>query len=271
MAVIRKKLDLTHFPFDDQDLDINIASAVYMANEVKLLPSLSPSGISNDFCTGEIYKAVTYHTGEYEDTDAGLTKSRGFLRIELARNSSKFLQTFLVPAGLTLVCCLAVFWLPHTPMFIMPRLALSVLMLLIFRNFALAGGDELPMGAPYTWFDLLCMNIQLMMGLIVCWNIFIETCSHGFNCSTTGKAVNEEMKAVMPMLSIITFGIVFAGAGPGSALNLASCALIVTFTTILSNVVYIGCVSSTLAAERTHNQFLGKRQAGLPGSRTEAG
>merc|ERR1719326_1484955 len=173
----------------------------------------------------------------------------------------KFVQCFLVPTTFCLVCSIAVFWLPPTtPMFITPRLALSVLMLVIFRNYAVVGNEELPAGTPYNWYDLLCMNVQLNMSMIVFWNIFILTAAQGLGCTTTAKAVNGELKAVAPMIVFATFAAIFAGAGPNSALNLPAVALIVGFIFLLSNVIYIGCVSSTLAAERAHNKFLGKTQ-----------
>jgi len=260
LAMIRHKYVLTHYPFDEQELNVELASAKYMENEVKLMPTLNMSGVNDALFDGESYKMLNFHVSEYQDIDGSLTKSRGYLQIVTARKMDKFVQSFLVPTTLCMVCSLAVFWLPHTPMFITPRLTLAVLMLLIFRNFAVEGQEELPPGAPYNWFDLLCMNVQLNMGLIICWNIFIETASQGLNCNTTGKAVNGEMRAVAPMLAVVTFGVIFAGAGPNSALNLPSVALIVLFILVLSNTIYIGCVSSTLAAERAHNKFLGKRQ-----------
>jgi len=260
LAVLRHIYTVEHFPFDEQSLDIVVASSVYMAHELELTPTLNMSGVSDNLFEGENYKFLDHYLSASVDADGALTKSRGYMRIMASRRLDKFVIDFLLPTVLCMICSLAVFWLPHTPMFITSRLALSVLILMVFRTFAISGNAELPPGAPYNWYDLLCMNVQLNMGMIICWNIFIETASKGMNCTTTGKAVNAEMKVVAPILACATFGVVFAGAGPNSALNLPTVTVIVGFLFSLSNLIYIGCVSSTLSAERAHNKFLGKKQ-----------
>jgi hypothetical protein len=256
------KYMLTDYPLDDQSLVIDIGSAKYSERELKLIQAGNlTSGTSKHFLDGEGYTLIKTNERVYDEMYGDLRKSQAYLEIKLARKRDKIVHTFIIPVILLMACSVAVFWFPQVPTFATLRMGITLIMPLVFRNLMAVGAEELPPSAPYTWFDLLCMNVQLNMAFVICWNIFIEVAAQGLSCTTTAQAVNSEMKVIAPVTLFFTFATVSAGAGPDGVLNLPSVALIVFFVFTFVNAIYISCVASTLKAEQAHNKFLGKRQA----------
>jgi hypothetical protein len=205
LVVIKNKFDLTAFPFDDQNLTVNIASSKLGLADVKLAPMVGSeaSGITDDLFDGEGFTFVSFQTTEFEDVTGMLRKSRGQMRIAIHRTIDKYMQSHLIPSVIHLVISWGVFWFPFVMQFITPRLALSILALLSFTNLSLNIDKQLPPGAPFTWNDLYNQNCQLVLASTVVLNIWTEIVAHQLKLPDLGQRFNHECKVVWPLVASV--------------------------------------------------------------------
>jgi len=107
---VMKKFDLAAYPFDTQDLAINIASSKYMLDEVVLVPDEKSSGVYENIWG--LYNFKKWRTESYEAFDGELVKSRGALVVTVERSLEKYSQDHLLPASIVLMISWAVFYFP---------------------------------------------------------------------------------------------------------------------------------------------------------------
>lgn len=255
LAVVKNKFVLNDYPFDKQTLRMNVASTTYMLDEVQLAPGNKAfSGLRKGFFEGEDYIKEDFQVRAYEGIDGVLKKSYGSMEIEVSRSLSTFQRNFLLPAILYLSISCAVFWLPFSPTFVTPRLALSIFILLVFSNLATTADSELPPGAPYNWIDLMCFTIQLHMFTVVCLNIFTEIAYHSMKCTTTAVHISNELKVVAPLVASISMAtILVASTNPEGAFGLKAMTIIMPVAFIVFVITYLSCCGSTLSAEIARN------------------
>jgi len=206
-----KKFALQNYPFDTQDLAVNLASSKYMLDEVVLSPDpdTKSSGVDEDIWG--LYDFVSWKTGAREQFDGDLVKSRGFLSVRVRRSLAKYSQDHLMPSFIVLMISWAVFYFPFANPFITARLALSILALLQFTNLIIKSTKELPGAAPYNWNDLFNQQIQTLMFVTILLNIVSEICFHSFQNEALARTLNNECKLLMPLLSIINITLIGGG------------------------------------------------------------
>jgi len=205
-----KKFDLSEYPFDAQNLTVNIASSKYMLDEVEMVPDNKACGVE-EMIWG-LYNLTSWATSSYPASDGELQKSRGALNIVVKRSLEKYSQDHLVPAFICLMISWAVFYFPFANPFITARLALSILALLTFTNLMVKSGKELPGAAPFNWNDLFNQQIQALMFITIVLNISSEVCFHQFHEERLARNINNEAKIVMPFLSILNI-VIILGSG----------------------------------------------------------
>eukprot|EP00427_Karlodinium_veneficum_P006375 CAMPEP_0169179858 /NCGR_PEP_ID=MMETSP1015-20121227/67871_1 /TAXON_ID=342587 /ORGANISM="Karlodinium micrum, Strain CCMP2283" /LENGTH=559 /DNA_ID=CAMNT_0009254947 /DNA_START=23 /DNA_END=1700 /DNA_ORIENTATION=+ len=262
LAVIRNKFELEEYPFDEQTLRLTIASEKYMSSELILLPLEDSefSGLRDGFFDDEPYEKVDFSVSAYDDVDGLLKKSRGFMEIVVRRSPSKYQHSYLFPALLYSAIACGVFWLPFSPAFVVPRLALSILILLVFSNFAITADSELPDGAPYNWIDLICFTVQLHMFSVICLNIFTEVAYHTMNCKVTAIHMNNELKLASPLAIGVAFALISIASATKGALGLKTLTVLLPSLLALYLTIYASCCASTLAAEVAKNKNAEKQQ-----------
>jgi len=252
LAVIKNRFILNDFPFDKQTLRLNVASMQYMLNEVALTPigGTTFSGLHKGFFDGEDYIESDFSVKAYEDINGPLKKSRGSMEIGVTRSLSRFQRNFLLPAFLYLAISCAVFWLPFSPTFVTPRVALSIFILLIFSNLAANADAELPGSAPYNWIDLICFTIQLHMFTVVCLNIFTEIAYHSMKCTATAVHISNELKIIAPVVGTMSMAAILAAStNPEGPLGLQTMTMLMPVMFFLFLISYMACCGSTLSAE----------------------
>jgi len=255
LAVIKNKLLLNDYPFDKQTLRLNIASTQYMLSEVVLQPLTEFGGLRKGFFDGEDYVQDDFRLKTYDDVDASLKKSRGSMEIDVSRSLSRFHRNFLLPAIIYMSISCAVFWLPFSPTFVTPRLALSIFILLVFSNLAMTADSELPPASPYNWVDLMCFTIQLHMFSVVCLNIFTEIAYHSMKCTVTAVHISNELKLLMPLVATISLVTILAAShNPDGVLDLHAMTVLMPVLFLLFMLTYMTCCGSTLNAELARNR-----------------
>lgn len=253
LVVLKNRYVLNDYPFDSQMLELSVGPAQSLSSEVQLVPleDKSFSGLRSGFFDGEDYVQQDLQMKASEDIDGPLTRSRGTLSIAVARSSARFQRNFLLPAFLYLAISCAVFWLPFSPTFVTPRVALSIFILLIFSSLGTRAESELPSDAPYNWLDLICLTIQLHMFTVLCLNVFTEVAYHSMKCVVTAVHINNELKVFAPVLGFVPMAAILI-----ASVNLSPSLRTMTTTTPIMLAVlltlYLGCCSSTLRTELTN-------------------
>jgi len=209
-AEIMKKYELEAYPFDTQHLAVNIASSKYMSNEVVLIPDTNASGVAETQWGG--YELEGWHTESLTARDGNLKKSRFVLEADVQRSGQKYYEEHLVPAFIALTISWAVFYFPFANPFITPRLALSVLALLVFTNLMVQSSKALPGAAPFNWNDLFNQQIQSLMFLTIVLNISSEIATHSYQNEKLGKGINNQAKLFVPLLSVLNI-VIILGSG----------------------------------------------------------
>jgi len=253
-AVVKNRYMLEQFPFDRQELVTKIASHKYMNNEVALKPDKEGNGAKDGLLEGECYSLVDLKASAYEDESGALKKSRGVLTITVDRTIDKYLESHLIPGALVTMISWAVFWFPFVAPFITPRLAMSVLALLTFTNLTMKSSASLPAGAPPNWNDTINQTIMTLMFTTVVLSILSEVCMHQLKVEELAKKVNNELKGIMPCMSIIALSIILSAAGHDGWMTLSTTSTIVSIflgASLLGYVSYTGSrIVSALAMKR---------------------
>jgi len=227
---VMKKFELMNYPFDYQNLTIDIASSKYMSAEVAMVPDKESSEVEEHIWG--LYNLTSWNVESYPARDGELEKSRGEMSIVVRRRLEKYSQDHLVPAFICLMISWAVFYFPFANPFITARLALSVLALLTFTNLMVKSGKELPGAAPFNWNDLFNQQIQALMFITIVLNISSEVCFHHFKEVGLAKNINNEAKIVMPLMSMLNI-IIILGSGMYKWMGLYTAADVTKWTLVI--------------------------------------
>jgi hypothetical protein len=256
-AVVKNRFQLEEYPFDEQTLLLSIASEKYMLSELILSPLDDPeaSGLREGFFDNAPYQQTDFTVKADDDVDGLLQKSHGYMEIVIQRTPSRYQHRYLFPAILYSAIACAVFWLPYTPAFVVPRLALSIIILLVFSNFTIVVDAELPDGAPYNWIDLICIIVRLHMFSVICLNIFTEVAFWTMGCTVIAKQMNNEMKLLSPLAVSVAFVLVFIGSQTkGTILNLTGLTILLPILFSLYITIYATCCAASLSTAVEENR-----------------
>lgn len=250
-ATIKNRFELEDYPFDEQKLRLAIASEKYMLNELILSPIDDPqvSGLRSGFFKDAPYEMAELTIDADDDVDGLMKKSVGYMEITIRRTPSKYQHRYLFPALLYSAISCAVFWLPFTPPFVVPRLALSIIILLVFCNFSIIVDAELPEGAPYNWMDLICIVVRLHMFSVICINVFTEVALYTMGCKVAAIQMNNEMKVLSPLAIGLAFLLICIGTQTQGALNLTALTILLPILFTLYFGTYVTCCAMSLSAE----------------------
>lgn len=250
--------DLESYPFDEQDLDIKIASAKYMSADLVLSPmsNKDSSGINDDIFGGS-YDIKSFQTSVDEEEDGDLVKSRGILSVKVVRKLDKYTQDHLVPTGILLMVSWAVFYFPFAGPFITPRLVLSVMTLLTFTNLMVKSASLLPGAAPFNWNDLFNQLVQCLMFVTIVVNIGSEICFHQFKVETLSRKVNHEAKVLLPVLSTFCIALILTSGGY-RLMSLRTCAALTQLIVVVCLGSYVYWTVKRYPAEKVKSEALQK-------------
>jgi len=238
-AVCKNKYKLNHYPYDEQDLVVKIASTKYMIDEVVLEPSKEGVGAAKNLLKGYSYDFLKVGATSFKDVDGALKKSRGMLTISVKRNAGEYFQSHLIPASLLIVISCGIHFFPFVAPFITPRVALSVLAMLAFTNVMLSSCKMLPSGAPFNWNDLINQTVLMIMFTNIVMNIFAESVYHQMKVDDLGKSMNNELKILIPLVSFGSLGLLCAAAGPGGFMSLQTSSYVAKLIIIGTMFMYI--------------------------------
>lgn len=117
-------LDLHDFPFDTQQLSINIVSYQYSPAEVRFVPRVLSDLDQRPFSVeGWSFRVLEPELGEFEIPAAGVSRPELTFTVEAKRNIRYYLFTMFLPVSLIIFMSWTAFWLQ--PELVPSRVAIS--------------------------------------------------------------------------------------------------------------------------------------------------
>eukprot|EP00930_Biecheleria_cincta_P037720 TRINITY_DN2591_c0_g1_i1.p1 TRINITY_DN2591_c0_g1~~TRINITY_DN2591_c0_g1_i1.p1 ORF type:complete len:495 (-),score=47.94 TRINITY_DN2591_c0_g1_i1:95-1579(-) len=204
-STISNRYNVQYFPWDSQVLAINVASTVYMLEDLKLVPITDPnvSGVNDDFLEGKGFDLLSHEILEFEESDGPLRKSRGTLRISIRRDPSSYMYIIILPLFFLLIMSWVVFWLPLVPHFAMPRLSISTVTFLSAATLSLHLDKIMPPIAPLTWSDVFITTCQMLMCFAMFLNVVTEFIMHQLQLQRLADKIRSECRLLWPSLTFI--------------------------------------------------------------------
>lgn len=208
-ATLMTVYDTMYFPFDHQDLLMQVGSKTHMLEELRFRPLLDDTftGVAAGTFDNSDFTFTNFTTDVVEEVDGPLRKSRGRLIILVDRRSEPYWQSLLLPELLILLISWSNFWYPLTAPFAMPRVATALVSFLSLVMLELRTAKMVPLRGDLSWIGLFEMNCQSLMFMNVCLNIFILVVYHRFKQESRAKMIQLEVHSIFPCLALILFSI----------------------------------------------------------------
>jgi uncharacterized membrane protein len=193
-------LELRDFPFDNQVFRIQLGSAGYTLQEVRLIPDINGrNGISNKFSLADWdivtwnVKAVEFTPNDKDDSFAAFQ-----LEIEATRRYVYFIIKVIIPLFLIVMMSWVVFWIDPKESGTQISVAITTMLTLIAYRFAVS--SDLPKVSYLTRLDYFILGATLLV-----FTSLIEVVV----TSTYAKIGNIERARVIDRWARVVFPVVF--------------------------------------------------------------
>ena len=155
-------LDLKDFPFDTQQLPIDIVSYQYSPDEVRFSPNARVAADVEAFSVeGWSFRLLDTNFGEFSVPAAGVVRPRLTFIVEAQRNAQYFLLTMFLPMSLIVFMSWTAFWIQ--PNVVPPRIAISTASIFSLIAFGFSIRLSLPRVSYVTRADLFVIGCTLLV------------------------------------------------------------------------------------------------------------
>jgi hypothetical protein len=180
LLTIQQAYEIEDFPFDSHDIQIKVASAVYMRSEVTLMASTNATlmGAPSEIFTASPWTFVNTSATSVIEKDGLLEKSRGILTIRVKRITTQYLSDVFVPTLILLILIWCSLWFPLDAAYVMPRVAISVISVLCMMSESQRAGHLIPSTSVSTWMgQYLEISLELQF-LVMIFNALVLSLEH---------------------------------------------------------------------------------------------
>lgn len=211
IGLFLNRFDMTSFPFDMPRLEVRVASATLMKDELQLQPIKDESfkGASADIFKGTDLVLTDVRERVFEEDDGMLEKSRGELVLATRRDFRVYLRQKLVPSLFLVIVGFGVFFFPLDAPFAMPRVSTS---LIAFLALVTLGTNSHRGGA--SWIDLFEEACQILLFCTVFLNMFVLITKHEFKMGDLALRMDHELKILPAILAGLNFVLLFLYTRP---------------------------------------------------------
>jgi len=206
LATMTSDFDTKAFPFDQQSLQVVVASEKLMADEMVLNPHTDSkvTGVKDGVLLGSGFTGLegvkpNYTISSFEESDGLLVKSLGLLEIKIRRNSATAGRQILTPAFIILGVSYSVFFFPMVPAFVMPRVAASIISLLGMLTFMTKNK------MPDSWTDVFLESMCLQVACVCILSLTMEISFHTFKNEDFAKQLNFQYRCAFPVMSLVIY------------------------------------------------------------------
>ena len=167
MDTFNDPLNLRHFPFDEQDFNLEFVSTAYLSEELTILWDKARSGHLEEFSlTGWRFEGIDVITNwkpiRIGDMDRGSLTGID-IRILLKRRSAFYIWKIFVPLGLIAFMAWTVFWID--PVNFGGQMAISTSSVITLIAFQLSLSDLMPRISYLTKIDMFSLGTSFLVFL----------------------------------------------------------------------------------------------------------
>ena len=157
-------LNLKDFPFDTQQLAIQIISYQYSPDEVRFSPNARIAANIDAFSVeGWSFRLLETKFGNFEVPDLGIARPQMTFIVEAERNAQYYLLTMFLPMSLIVFMSWTAFWIQ--PNVVPPRIAISTASIFSLIAFGFSIRLSLPRVSYVTRADLFVIGCTLLVFL----------------------------------------------------------------------------------------------------------
>jgi hypothetical protein len=197
-------LDFKEFPFDTQNLSIDLISYQYTPDQVRISPDSDISVVAETFGTeGWQFKVLEPAIAEFRAAD--IVRPRLTYAIEATRDVSYYVLTMFLPMSLIVFMSWTVFWLQ--PDLVPPRIAISTASIFSLIAFGFSIRLSLPPVSYLTRADLFVVGCTLLVFLALGVAVI------GSRWARSDRMARAlRLNAAMRWIYVVLFGVVGATA-----------------------------------------------------------
>ncbi|CAJ1357051.1 unnamed protein product [Effrenium voratum] len=233
LVTMTNDFDTKAYPYDQQTLQVILASEKLMADELVLKPHTDKTllGVKDDVLTGTGFIGLDgtakpgYNISSFQEADALLVKSRGLFEIHILRSPASAGRQLFGPTFILLSVSYSVFFFPMVPAFAMPRVASGIISLLGMVTFMTKNK------MPDSWTDVYLESICLQIACVCILSLSMEIVFHTCKNEDFAKQLNFEYKVAFPVASFLIFFLLLAFSAGG--FNDVCCYLVRTLIFLL--------------------------------------
>lgn len=157
-------LDLNDFPFDTQQLKIDVISYKYSPDEIRFSPKSSITANMGSFSVvGWSFSTPEILFGKFEIPAAELVRPQITFTVKAQRNSQYYLMTMFLPMSLIVFMSWTAFWIQ--PNLVPPRIAISTASIFSLIAFGFSIRLSLPRVSYVTRADIFVIGCTLLVFL----------------------------------------------------------------------------------------------------------
>jgi gamma-aminobutyric acid receptor subunit beta len=157
-------LDLKEFPFDTQNLPIEVISYQYSPDEVQFSPNTRIASNTETFSVeGWSFSLLETDFGDFSVPALGVVRPRITFVVEAKRNAQYYVATMFLPMSLIIFMSWTAFWIQ--PNVVPPRIAISTASIFSLIAFGFSIRLSLPRVSYVTRADLFVIGCTLLVFL----------------------------------------------------------------------------------------------------------
>lgn len=216
-AVLSQSFDARMFPFDTQNLSVELGSTVLTQDDLILTPinSSSVNGFrkgafdATDFEVESIDGNGDFRMGTFSMIDTGVTKSGGSLQITVSRDASVYWPETFAPSLMLVAFAWTVFLFPISHAFIVPRVMTTMIAFMSSVVLGIRTARLLPVSSGTKWivtFEEMCNALIFSTSLL---NILTQVTAHELELKRLASRFDLEATFGFPFLAIAILGTLF--------------------------------------------------------------
>lgn len=203
------RFDLRRFPFDRQNLELNVESSAWNRDQVRLVPTPSHTGFSDDFEIPE-WKIlqVTNHVEEVAVLRSDVPFERAVIEIEIERQSGFYLWKGILPLVVIVAISWSVFWMSDERFAGRSRISATGVLTIVAYQFVL--GEGLPRVAYLTVLDKIMIISFGLLAVTTLESLLVSRQPEG---SEAAHRIDRASRLLFPLVYGLLVGVVLLTSG----------------------------------------------------------
>lgn len=195
MVRMRQQYQVSAYPFDQQTLQVIVASSKYMFDEVVLveIKDHEYNGPSEGVMGTQPWDLMEWWPHVIEETAGSLRKSRCVISLRIRRKSRTITESTIIPELLLLTLAWTVFFFPMVIQYVVPRVATCLVLFLTMAQFSSKTAAMLPDTGDLTWITVWEQCCTFLMFEASVFNAFTEIVYHKLEYKEIAERLRFEM------------------------------------------------------------------------------